>query len=166
MTLPIEDTETERIVRELASLTGETVTLAIHRAVEERLHRLRRERGLAAGLLEIGKRCGLTAGSRHADNRRDPPLRRARPAELMATRFLFNWQIDRATEALYLASLVCRKPNGSSTSKPHPRELAAAGRGGSFQRGCEEKPANRGLSTSASAVNPLSSSSRRKNSPS
>jgi len=57
LTLPIEDTETERIVRELASLTGETVTLAIRRAVEERLHRLRRERGLAAGLLEIGKRC-------------------------------------------------------------------------------------------------------------
>ena len=60
MTLPIEDPETERIVQELASLTGETVTLAIRRAVEERLKRVRRERGgrsLAAELLEIGKRC-------------------------------------------------------------------------------------------------------------
>jgi len=60
LTLPIEDPETERIVRELASLTGETVALAIRRAVEERVQRVRRERGghsPAAGLLEIGRRC-------------------------------------------------------------------------------------------------------------
>ena len=60
MALHIEDPATERIVRELASRTGETVTVAIRHAVEERLQRVRGERGgrsLAAELLEIGRRC-------------------------------------------------------------------------------------------------------------
>jgi len=60
MALRIENSETERIVRELASLTGEAVTVAIRRAVEERFKRARRGPGgrdLAAELLEIGKRC-------------------------------------------------------------------------------------------------------------
>jgi len=60
MTVRIKDPETERIIRELAALTGETVTTAVRRAAEERLLRVRRDRGgrsLAAELLEIGKRC-------------------------------------------------------------------------------------------------------------
>jgi len=61
MALNIKDAATEKSVRELAALTGETVTTAVRRAAEERLRRLRRERGggrsLAAELLEIGKRC-------------------------------------------------------------------------------------------------------------
>ena len=55
MALHIEDPEMEKIVRELASLTRETVIVAIRRPAGERLHRLRRgvgERSLAAELLE------------------------------------------------------------------------------------------------------------------
>jgi antitoxin VapB len=60
MPLNIKDRATEQSVRELAALTGETVTTAIRRAAEERLHRVRRTRAegsLAAELLEIGRRC-------------------------------------------------------------------------------------------------------------
>ena len=45
MTVRIEDPTTERIIRKLASLIGEAVTVAIRRAVGERLQRVRRERG-------------------------------------------------------------------------------------------------------------------------
>jgi antitoxin VapB len=47
-------------VRELAALTGESVTTAVRRAAEDRLLRVRRARAdgsLAAELLEIGRRC-------------------------------------------------------------------------------------------------------------
>jgi antitoxin VapB len=60
MTLNIKDPATEKSVRELAAATGETVTMAVRRAAEERLERVRRGRiegGLAAELLEIGRRC-------------------------------------------------------------------------------------------------------------
>lgn len=60
MTLNIKDPATEKTVRELAALTGETVTTAIRRAAEERLQRVRcdhQDRSLAAEILEIGKRC-------------------------------------------------------------------------------------------------------------
>jgi antitoxin VapB len=60
MPLNIKDRATELSVRELASLTGETVTTAVRRAAEERLQRVRRARAgasLAAELLEIGRRC-------------------------------------------------------------------------------------------------------------
>ena len=60
MPLNIKDAATERSVRELAALTGETVTTAVRRAAEERLQRVRGGRAsgsLAAEILEIGKRC-------------------------------------------------------------------------------------------------------------
>jgi antitoxin VapB len=60
MPLNIKDPATEKAVRELAALTGETVTTAVHRAAEERLQRVRRGqagRSLAAEILEIGRRC-------------------------------------------------------------------------------------------------------------
>jgi antitoxin VapB len=60
MPLNIKDRVTEQSVRELATLTGETVTTAVRRAAEERLQRVRRARAgasLAAELLEIGRRC-------------------------------------------------------------------------------------------------------------
>ncbi len=60
MPLNIKDPTTERFVRELAALTGETVTTAVRRAAEERLQRVRHGRGgysLVAEILEIGKRC-------------------------------------------------------------------------------------------------------------
>jgi len=58
--LNIKDPATEKSVRELAALTGETVTTAVRRAAEERLLRVRRGqtgRSLAAEIMEIGKRC-------------------------------------------------------------------------------------------------------------
>lgn len=58
--LTIKDPATERSVRELAALTGETVTTAVRNAAEERLRRVRRGqtgRSLAAEILEIGSRC-------------------------------------------------------------------------------------------------------------
>ncbi len=60
MPLNIKNQPTEHAVRELASLTGESVTTAVRRAAEERLHRLRRTRAggsLAAELVAIGRRC-------------------------------------------------------------------------------------------------------------
>jgi antitoxin VapB len=60
MPLNIKDPKTEKSVRELAAVTGETVTAAVRRAAEERLQRVRREhagRSLAAEILEIGRRC-------------------------------------------------------------------------------------------------------------
>jgi antitoxin VapB len=58
--LNIKDRATEQSVRELASLTGETVTTAVRRAAEERLQRVRRSHtagSLTEELLEIGRRC-------------------------------------------------------------------------------------------------------------
>jgi antitoxin VapB len=60
MPLNIKDAATEKFVRELAAAAGESVTIAVRRAAEERLQRVRRQqsgRSLAAELLEIGRRC-------------------------------------------------------------------------------------------------------------
>lgn len=60
MALNIKDPKAELIVRELASATGESVTAAVRRAAEERLQRVRRERGvrsLGEDILAIGRRC-------------------------------------------------------------------------------------------------------------
>ena len=60
MALNIKDPRTERSVRELAAATGETVTMAVRKAAEERLERIRRGgagRSLAEEILEIGRRC-------------------------------------------------------------------------------------------------------------
>jgi antitoxin VapB len=57
--LNIKNPETHRLARELADLTGETMTGAITRALEERLERERRRRGregISKRLLEIGRR--------------------------------------------------------------------------------------------------------------
>jgi antitoxin VapB len=40
MSLNIKDAKTQRLARMLAQQTGETITLAIHRALEERLRRV------------------------------------------------------------------------------------------------------------------------------
>lgn len=45
MALSIKDPETDRIVRELAAVTGESMTVALRRAAEERLERERRKQG-------------------------------------------------------------------------------------------------------------------------
>ena len=48
MALSIRDPETDRLARELAAVTGETMTQAIRTAIEQRLERERDERRRAA----------------------------------------------------------------------------------------------------------------------
>jgi antitoxin VapB len=59
VSLNIKNEETHRLVRQLARLTGESMTSAVDQAVRERLDRVRAGRGdgLAERLLKIGKEC-------------------------------------------------------------------------------------------------------------
>jgi antitoxin VapB len=59
MSLNIKNEETHRLARELAGLTGESLTAAITVAIEERLDRLQRSKrgNLSDTLLKIGKEC-------------------------------------------------------------------------------------------------------------
>ncbi len=60
MALSLKDPEADRLAREVAERTGETLTGAIVVALRERLARLRgrpRRRPLREELREIGKRC-------------------------------------------------------------------------------------------------------------
>lgn len=59
MALSIKDSETERLARALAERTGETLTLATRRALEERLRRVggaARRASLLEDLAEIRRR--------------------------------------------------------------------------------------------------------------
>jgi len=68
MALSIKDPEADRLAREVAKATGETLTAAVVQSLRERLARVRRSRrpGLGAELLEIGRRC---AGLQSRDSR-------------------------------------------------------------------------------------------------
>jgi antitoxin VapB len=60
MALNIKDPATERSIRELAAATGDGLTTAVRKAVEERLQRVRavgKGRSLADELLAIGNHC-------------------------------------------------------------------------------------------------------------
>ncbi|TAK23093.1 MAG: hypothetical protein EPO26_09610 [Chloroflexota bacterium] len=59
MGMNIKNRETHELARELATLTGETLTAAVTQAVRERLDRERRQRagGLADRLLATGRDC-------------------------------------------------------------------------------------------------------------
>ena len=59
MSLIIKTEEAQRLARELAALTGESVTSTVTEALRERLDRVRQLRngGLANRLLAIGKDC-------------------------------------------------------------------------------------------------------------
>lgn len=60
MALSIKDPDADRLARELAARTGETLTEAIVMSLRERLEREKkrtRRRGLAEELGEIGRRC-------------------------------------------------------------------------------------------------------------
>jgi antitoxin VapB len=61
MALSLKDKETDSLAREVAALTGESLTVAIRTALAERLARERLRRGqpdnLAARLREIGGHC-------------------------------------------------------------------------------------------------------------
>jgi antitoxin VapB len=61
MALSLKDPETDRLAREVAKLTGESLTEAVKKALAERLERERRKRaggkGLAERLNEIARHC-------------------------------------------------------------------------------------------------------------
>ena len=58
MSLNIKNEETHRLARELANMTGESLTAAVTEAIAERLERVRGNKdGLADRLLTIGRDC-------------------------------------------------------------------------------------------------------------
>ena len=59
VSLNIKNQETHRLARELASLTGQSITTAVNAAIRERLELVRgkSKKSLAERLLEIGKDC-------------------------------------------------------------------------------------------------------------
>jgi antitoxin VapB len=59
MSMNIKNKDAYELSKQLAKLTGESLTTAVTEAVRERLDRVRRERGgdLAERLLEIGRDC-------------------------------------------------------------------------------------------------------------
>jgi antitoxin VapB len=59
MAINIKNEKTQELAKELARLTGESMTSAITEAVQERLDRMRGKQGegLAELLLQIGKDC-------------------------------------------------------------------------------------------------------------
>jgi antitoxin VapB len=59
MATNIKNREAHRLTKQLAKLTGESLTTAVTEAVRERFDRIRRERGvdLADRLLVIGRDC-------------------------------------------------------------------------------------------------------------
>lgn len=74
MAMNIKNKDTYRLTKQLARLTGESLTGAITAAVRERLDRVQRERGgdLADRLLAIGRDCAAhleepTRSIDHAD---------------------------------------------------------------------------------------------------
>lgn len=56
MALNIKDEKTDRLARELASVTGESITKATRRALEERLDRLRQRAPADKELIDIIRR--------------------------------------------------------------------------------------------------------------
>jgi len=59
MSLNIKNEKTHRLVRELARATGESMTAAVDKAVQERLQRVQRTKKgtLTERLLQIGREC-------------------------------------------------------------------------------------------------------------
>lgn len=64
MSLNIKNEKIHRLVRQLARLTGESMTAAVEQAVQERLERVRKRKGsdLAERLVRIGKECAAHLG--------------------------------------------------------------------------------------------------------
>jgi antitoxin VapB len=59
MSLNIKNEQTHRLARELASITGESMTVAVSEAIRERLERVRRDskEDMVERLLRIGRDC-------------------------------------------------------------------------------------------------------------
>lgn len=60
MSLNIKDEKTHRMARELARLTGESMTAAVNEAIRERLERVREksEKDMTERIMEIARECG------------------------------------------------------------------------------------------------------------
>lgn len=60
MSLNIKDEKTHRMARELAHLTGESMTAAVGEAIRERLERVRGKsrKEMAERIMKIAKECG------------------------------------------------------------------------------------------------------------
>ena len=73
MALNIKDAETDQLARRLASLTGESITVAVRTAVRERIERAQRTRGKASveELLAIARRI---AEAPNLDDRSDDEI--------------------------------------------------------------------------------------------
>lgn len=65
MALNIKDAETDRLARELAAATGESITVAAKRAIEERLQRVRAR--AAAGAVDDGLDAIIARGRARRD---------------------------------------------------------------------------------------------------
>jgi antitoxin VapB len=67
MGMNIKNKEAYQLTKQLAKLTGESLTTAITEAVRERLDRVRRERGVdvAERLLVIGRNCAAHLKKRY-----------------------------------------------------------------------------------------------------
>jgi antitoxin VapB len=59
MSLNIKDGKTHRMAKELARLTGESMTAAVNEAIRERLERVRgkSKKDMTERILEIGREC-------------------------------------------------------------------------------------------------------------
>jgi antitoxin VapB len=60
MSLNIKNEQTHRLARELASITGESMTVAVSEAIRERLERVRRDskEDMVERIMKIAKECG------------------------------------------------------------------------------------------------------------
>ncbi len=59
MSLNIKNEEAHRLARELASATGESMTVAVSEAIRERLERVRSsKKEMAERIMEIARECG------------------------------------------------------------------------------------------------------------
>jgi antitoxin VapB len=60
VSLNIKNEEAHRLARELASVTGESMTVAVSEAIRERLERVRgnSRAGLAERIMKIARECG------------------------------------------------------------------------------------------------------------
>jgi len=77
MSLNIKNPETHRLARELAAVTGETVTSAITTAVRERLERV------ASTTTDVHRTERLRALSADAASRWSPELRTGDPSQIL-----------------------------------------------------------------------------------
>lgn len=74
MALSIKDPEADRLVRELAAVTGESITEAARRAFEERLQRVRARRTSAADGARVSAIIERARARVIADNRSEDEI--------------------------------------------------------------------------------------------